>query len=475
MNSPKKIFLDTNILLTDPDSIYKFKDNIVVISTLVLQELDSIKDRKDKSAVNHEARTAIRAIELNIGDSKPDEIKKGVPIKYPEGMKNFGGKLCIMPHKTKEITEIVSSFGGSHTPDEYLVASVLHLQKTEPHIETTLVTLDVNMRLIAASAGVEHVESYRNEKALDDLAMLSEGKQVIIEDDPQALYEGLDADGSGATMIKLKKGIINRPHIGLTFVAKTSDGEIHMIGDVEKITEEADYVVLKDVSKTLKSSAWGIKAKSLEQSLALTALLDENIPLVTLYGGAGTGKTLLALAAGLHLVIEDKQYDKILCVRNLADLDEGIGFLPGTEEEKVAPWLGGITDTLEVLTQGFETGENKGFSRASTITTLMEKAKIQFKALNFFRGKSLHKTLLIVDEGQNLNRHQIKTIVSRVGEGSKVIFLGNLGQIDSKTVNVHNSGLTHLVMKSRGTKLAKAVYLQSVERSELAKFAEEHL
>ena len=221
-------------------------------------------------------------------------------------------------------------------------------------------------------------------------------------------------------------------------------------------------------SRLMSRKAWGITPKNIYQAMAMNALMDPDIELVILTGPAGCGKTLLALASALEMVIEQGVYDKVLVTRNTPEIAESIGFLPGTEEEKMAPWLAAITDSLEVLHKHDE-------NPSSSLNYIMEKANVQFKSVNFMRGRSIQNAVVLLDECQNLTASQLKTIITRCGEGTKLVCSGNLAQIDSNYLTAVTSGLTYIVERFKDFEGSATVNLNGVVRSRLAQFAEENL
>lgn len=463
----KNILIDTNVLLSDPTSIYKFDENAIFIPTTVLYELDNIKDRRDKAAVSREAREAIRIIEDIIDKKNPDEIRKGVPIKYPANHKNMGGTLAIIPDEQQHHLTLVKEAGMNDSPDARIIAAALHLQDVTKQ-PVTLVTQDINMRLIAASVGVEKVEGYRNEKALEDVELLSKGITVL-----DTTWGGdvinTDFDETFGTVYLIPIDAIEEPYVGLYVTLNDEDNTI--LGDVVKITNDTIIIRMKDSKEMSGKDMWGIKPKNAEQSIAADFLLDPEVDLAIIYGPAGTGKTILAMSAAIQGTLADKQYDKIILTRALSDLDQSIGYTPGTEEEKMKVWLGGFEDALEVIHKNDAKDAN---SKMTSSQYVAEKANIQFKSINFMRGRSL-TGIVIIDEAQNLTLHQVKSIVTRASANCKLIFLGNLSQIDSHWISPRSSGLTHLVVESKDYEGARAIYLSSNERSKLAAFGEQKL
>ena len=242
-------------------------------------------------------------------------------------------------------------------------------------------------------------------------------------------------------------------------------------GFVARITDINDKTITlwdRSGDKLLNQQAWGLTPRDIYQAVALDLLLDQDIHLVTLTGSAGSGKTILALAAAIEMTVAQNRFNRIIATRSVRGLDEDIGFLPGTEAEKMEPWLGAITDNLEALHMEDE-------NTHSSIDYILQKVPLHFKSLNYIRGRSFQKSLIIIDESQNLTPHQMKTIITRAGAGSKVVCLGNLAQIDTPYLNATSSGLTYLNERFKGFANGGSIELQGVPRSVLAEYAESHL
>lgn len=468
----KTFVLDTNILIHEPTAFLSFAEHDVVIPMTVLEELDRIKDRKTDAS--QEAKRAIRSIEAVFQDATPEDIQNGVEMKVDSSIKK--GKLSIFNDSmilSEEALILATGTAyikkGEHDPDYIIMMTACYLQEIlKDKSQVVLVTKDINMRLRSKSYGVRHVEDFRSDYVIDDVKFLAKGYQQFSGDFWQTV-EALGEDVSsythdGETYHEISKKLFDSPYLNQYIVDESDE----FLGRVVEIRES--NVLIKDVGynrlKNLK--AWGIKPKNIQQGMALDALLDKNIDLVALTGMAGTGKTLLALAAAIDLVVEQKLYDKIIVTRSTPEISESIGFLPGTEEEKMAPWLSAISDSLEVL-------HKNDTNSASSIEYIIKKANIQFKSLNYIRGRSIQNAIVILDESQNNSHSQIKTIVTRCGENTKLIALGNLGQIDNKYLTPLNNGLTFMVDKFKDYEGSATVSLSGVMRSRLAAFAEENL
>ena len=452
--------LDTNILLHEPLAFLSFKENDVVVPMTVLEELDYIKD--SKKDVARDARVSIRAMEDLLHDATPEDMIKGVSMAgMTAGESAPTGNLSIFTDLTMDESQQVFT---SNENDNRIINVALHLQKERKSQQVILVTKDINMRLKAKGAGLAHVEDYRTDQLISDIKYLSKGYHTF-EGDFWANVKSVDSRTEGRdTIHTIPRKVLPEAYINEFLLDETG----HFAGLVESMDEETMDVLDLGYERLKGRHAWGITPKNIGQALALHALLDPHIDLVVLTGPAGSGKTLLALAAALEMTVERNMYDKIIVTRSTPEIAESIGFLPGTEEEKMAPWLAAITDSLEVLHKNDE--NTKG-----SMNYIMEKANIQFKSVNFMRGRSLQNAIVILDESQNLTASQLKTIITRCGEGTKLICGGNLAQIDSNYLSAVTSGLTYIVEKFKNFSGSATINLDGVVRSRLAEFAEEQL
>lgn len=459
-SEPKLYVLDTNILLHEPLAFLSFKEHDVVIPMTVLEELDYIKD--SKKDVARDARVSIRAMEDILHDASPEEMIKGVPLSgLTAGDAAPTGNLAIFADQQLPVEEDVFT---SKENDNRIINTALYLQKFHPDRTIVLVTKDINMRLKAKGAGLGKVEDYRTDQLVSDIKYLSKGYHQF-EGDFWDKVESVESRTEGRdTIHTLNKEVLPEAYVN-EFLLDDSE---HFAGIVESITSDTMDVLDMGYERLMGKNAWGISPKNIGQAMALHSLLDPHIDLVILTGPAGSGKTLLALAAALEMVVEKNMYDKIIVTRSTPEIAESIGFLPGTEEEKMAPWLAAITDSLEVLHKNDE--NTKG-----SMNYIMEKANIQFKSVNFMRGRSIQNSIVILDESQNLTASQLKTIITRCGEGTKLICGGNLAQIDSNYLTPVTSGLTYLVEKFKNFSGSATINLDGVVRSRLAEFAEEQL
>ncbi len=429
----RKLFvLDTNVLLHEPLAIYSFKEHDVVVPMTVLEELDQIKDRKRD--VSRDARVAIRALEDILGGkTTPEQIIKGVPLPSREGHTDATGTLAIFPDHQIEFT--IGSLPGDNN-DNRIINTALHLQNQYEPRTVVLVTKDINMRLKAKGAGILLVEDYRTDQLIDDIRFLSKGFHQFEGNFWEHLHKVATERHGRHTVhdVPLKDLGDDLFYINQYLL----DEESEFCGRVVGRSETSLNVLDLGRERLMNMEAWGVRPKNIYQGMALQALMDPDIDLVILTGPAGCGKTLLAMAAALELVVERNLYDKVIVTRNTPEIAESIGFLPGTEEEKMAPWLAAITDTLEVL-------HKHDVNPSGSLNYIMEKANIQFKSINFMRGRSIQNSVVLLDECQNLTASQLKTMITRMGEGTKLICCGNLAQIDSNYLTAVTSGLTYMV------------------------------
>ncbi|RUO24311.1 ribonuclease [Aliidiomarina minuta] len=455
----KHYVLDTNILLHEPLAFLNFDEHNVIIPMVVLEELDNIKDRQKD--VSRDARVAIRALEEALHDATPEQITEGVPLTRVSGEHQAVGHLSIFPDFQLRQQEAVISLNEN---DHRIIQSALEVQRHKAPEQVILVTKDINMRLKAKGAGVKQVEDYRTDQLIDDIKLLTKGfyqfpgnfweqvKDVESEQDGRETYHYVPLD------------IFTTPFPNEYLLDETDS----FAARVESY--DSKRVKIQDIGRErlMSQRAWGVSPKNIYQAMGMKALLDPTLDLVILTGPAGCGKTLLALASALEQVVEQGLYEKIIVTRSTPEIGESIGFLPGTEEEKMAPWLAAITDSLEVLHKNDENME-------SSLNYIMNKANIQFKSINFMRGRSIQNAIVLLDETQNLTASQLKTIITRCGAGTKIVCSGNLAQIDSYYLTALTSGLTYIVERFKNYHGGATVNLNGVVRSPLAQYAEENL
>lgn len=453
----KKVYvLDTNVLIHDPNAILNFEEHQVIIPMTVLEELDKLKAGKQTIAAD--CRQAIRTIDNLLGDATPKQIEKGVAIKRGEKSEALGTISILMDTQNHTGPQLPENLN-----DNKIINSLANLQSIHKDRQIILVSKDINMRLKARGFGVE-AQDYHNDQLVDDVDLLPSGYQQYSKSfwDTIQKVETIQREGVTEHILNKEAGL---DKLNLNEFIIDEQG---FIGRVSEITE--DKVIIQDLSQQdlLNQEAWGLVPRDIYQALALNLLLDPEIHLVNLTGAAGSGKTILALAAAIEMTVASKKYKRIIATRSTQGLDEDIGFLPGSEREKMEPWLGAITDNLEAL---HEDDENMH----SSVDYILDKVPIQFKSMNYIRGRSFQHSLILIDECQNLTPHQVKTIVTRAGTGSKVICLGNLAQIDTPYLGPLSSGLTYMTERFKRFKHGGHIHLQGVPRSILAEYAEANL
>jgi PhoH-like ATPase len=449
--------LDTNVLIHDPSAVWNFDEHHLIIPMTVLEELDKLKS--GRGALAADARQAIRELDRILADAPPEEIERGVAIDRGKNLPRLG-HLSVLMTDSPQIREMLPL----HLNDNKILNAVAQLKDSKPSHQVILVSKDINMRLKARACGIA-AEDYHNDQLVTDINQLHKGYIEFAGsfwDNIQSVQT--EQTHAGETFHRLSRSAIAHDVYPNQFFLD----EAGFVGRVAGIVD--DVVVLKhlDRERMLQREAWGLYPRDIYQGMALDLLLDPAVHLVNLTGAAGSGKTILALAAAIDMTLASKQFRRIIATRSTQGLDEDIGFLPGTEAEKMEPWLGAITDNLEAL-------HLDDMNSASSIDYVLAKVPLQFKSLNYIRGRSFQHSLILIDECQNLTPHQMKTIVTRAGTGSKVVCLGNLAQIDTPYLSPTSSGLTYLTERFKHFAHGGNLQLKGVPRSALAAFAEENL
>jgi len=454
----KKFFvLDTNVLMHDPTSLFRFEEHDVFIPIATLEELDA--NKKGMSEVSRNARQASRYLDELVGAFSGD-ISNGLALNLSHD-KSATGRVFL---QTEAIDYQLPASLPSGKADNQIIGVVKYLQEKHTDRQVILVSKDINMRIKARALGLA-TEDYFNDKVLEDSDLLYSGTCTL----PQNFWDthGKDMESwqqSGQTYYRIK-GPLCRDFIVNQYVHL--EGVQPFQAQVREINGKVAILqTLKDYTHP-RHKVWGINARNIEQNFALNALLDPNIDFVTILGQAGSGKTLLTLAAGLMQTLEDKRYTEIIVTRVTIPVGEDIGFLPGTEEEKMNPWMGALEDNLDVLnTTDDEAGE---WGRAATRDLIRSRLKV--KSLNYMRGRTFINKFLIIDEAQNLTPKQMKTLITRAGPGTKVVCLGNISQIDTPYLTEGSSGLTYVVDRMKGWDHGGHITLMRGERSRLAEQA----
>tara|TARA_Y100000034_G_scaffold132839_1_gene196804 strand:+ start:2777 stop:4117 length:1341 start_codon:yes stop_codon:yes gene_type:complete len=445
--SRKKIYvLDTSALLTNADCIYSYGNNDLIIPFKVLEEIDKHKKRQD--GVGAQSRKTIRILdELRLKSSlfKGVRIRKGHGILYAwgtEGLRKSGLPKDLDPS----------------IPDHLIIATALSVRNTYPDRKVVMVSRDINMRVICDAIGLE-TEDYINNQVVKDTESIYTGFVSHLVDDRtiERFYEGddiyLEADEAKC-----------HPNQFLMLVSNANQKKTALARFISPLEP------LQRMSKYNKG-IWGVKSRNKEQQFAMELLMDRNVKIITLIGKAGSGKTLCAIAAGLQQTVDDfmikgePHYTRMIVSRPVQPLGKDLGFLPGTLEEKMKPWLTPIQDNLQFLM-----GNDK-----TTLDMYLDRGRIEIEALTYIRGRSIANAFIIIDEAQNLTTHELKTIITRVGEGSKIILTGDVEQIDNAYVDETTNGLTHAVEKFKDFELAGHITLMRGERSKVATYAAKHL
>jgi PhoH-like ATPase len=456
--SATKLFvLDSNVLMHDPTSLFRFEEHDVFLPIITLEELDAHK--KGMSEVARSARQTSRFLDDLVSHAE-GEIADGIPLdRHERGAAS--GRLFLQ-------TEMIEGALPASLPigkaDNHIIGVVMHLQKHHPRRQVILVSKDINMRIKARALGLA-AEDYFNDKVLEDTDLLYTG----VRDLPADFWDqhGRDMESwkkEGRTYYRIRGPLC---HELLLNEFLYQEGERPLYAMVKDLAGKSAVIeTIRDYSHA-RNNVWGITARNREQNFALNLLMNPDIDFVTLLGQAGTGKTLLTLASGLAQTLDSKLYTEIIMTRVTVPVGEDIGFLPGTEEEKMTPWMGALEDNLDVLNR---TDEDAGdWGRAATRDLI--RSRIKVKSLNFMRGRTFLNKFLIIDEAQNLSPKQMKTLITRAGPGTKVVCLGNISQIDTPYLTEGSSGLTYVVDRFKGWSHSGHVTLARGERSRLADYA----
>jgi PhoH-like ATPase len=466
---PKLFVLDTNVLMHDPTSLFRFEEHDIYLPIFTLEELDN--NKKGVTEVARNARQASRFLDELVSAAaaiSPGNITAGIPLQ-PRSGGAATGRLYL---QTETITTQLPASLANGKADNQIIAVVMHLQHVHPKRSVILVSKDINMRIKAHALGIA-AEDYFNDKVLEDTDLLYSGMRELPADFWDRHGKGMESWQQGGHTFYRVTGPLSSNFLVNEFLYQESKGpgETPLYAMVKEIHGRTALLqTLKDYTHQ-KNNVWGITARNREQNFALNLLMNPEIDFVTLLGQAGTGKTLLTLAAGLMLTLEFKVYSEIIMTRVTVPVGEDIGFLPGTEEEKMNPWMGALEDNLDVLNKtDDEAGE---WGRAATRDLI--RSRIKVKSLNFMRGRTFINKYLIIDEAQNLTPKQMKTLITRAGPGTKVVCLGNIAQIDTPYLTEGSSGLTYVVDRFKGWSHSGHVTLQRGERSRLADHAAEIL
>ena len=430
----KNYILDTNVLLHDPNSPLHFQDNQVLIPIEVIEEIDRFKRESTERGQN--ARTVSRMLD---GLRATGRLSEGVALPT-------GGRLRILFEKKKSRNGHLSV--GNNTVDSRIVSHAQSLQKENPKVSTVLVTKDINLRIKADALGLQ-AEDYESDRVRIQDLYTGMVERVVTAKEMTALRNGGELD------------LLDRTWFPNEYCTLTEEGNPKRTALAKVDVSGVKLVPIIDV----REGVWGIKPRNREQQFAFDALLDDRVKLVTLMGKAGTGKTLIAMAAGLKRTVMDREFRRLVVARPTISMGKELGFLPGSLEEKLNPWMQPIHDALELLSD-----LNMGHEHRRS-TDLMRSGNIVVEALSYIRGRSIAHQFMVIDEAQNLTPLEVKTIITRVGQGTKIVFTGDPYQIDNPYVDSSSNGFNYIVSKYREQAIAAHVELQKGERSELAELA----
>jgi len=460
-HSAKLFVLDTNVLMHDPTSIFRFEENDIYIPIMTLEELDN--NKKGLSEIARNTRQASRMLD-EIVSAMPDGIASGIALQMPShGLAS--GRLFL---QTEAINVELPVGLPTARSDNQILSVLMFLARREPERAVILVTKDINMRIKARAMGLA-AQDYFNDKVLEDSELLYTGSCELPPDFWEAHAAGMESwKTEGHTAYRVTGPMASRFLLNEFVHQDVSPPFEAWVRELAGHTAVLETLV--DFRHS-KNSVWGITARNREQNFALNLLMNPEIDFVTLLGQAGTGKTLLALATGLTQVLETRRYSEIIITRVTVPVGEDIGFLPGSEEEKMTPWMGALEDNLEVLNG--TVGESGQWGRAAAVDLV--RSRIKIKSLNFMRGRTFIQKFLIIDEAQNLTPKQMKTLITRAGPGTKVVCLGNIAQIDTPYLTEGSSGLSFVVDRFKGWAHSGHITLQRGERSRLADHAAEIL
>ncbi len=442
----KKIFiLDANVLLSDPNCCYKFDDNDIIIPISVIEEIDRFK--KDLSEIGRNAREISRIL-----DKLREKGALSTGIKLFDDRADSGKLFVSLGHNTSRLPGILDD-----NTDNHILAVGLNLQSQKKDTRIIIVTKDTNLRIKADALGIEAQDFEADKIAIQDISYTG-----IVNIDVSSTVINNFYKRQEISIEELNPEVTINPNEFI--VLKDASNSSQFVYGIYDATDK----IVRGIS-TQAEGVWGIYPRNLEQTFALEALLDDDIKLITLSGQAGTGKTLLAIAAGLSKVTDEDEYHKLLVSRPIFPLGKDLGFLPGDLEEKLNPWMQPIFDNLELLLSGGVVSRHKRMSKS--YQELIDQGMLAVEPLTYIRGRSLPNQFFIVDEAQNLTVHEIKTILTRAGENTKVVFTGDPNQIDNPYLDSQNNGLSYVLKRFKKEKIAAHISLQRGERSELATIA----
>jgi PhoH-like ATPase len=445
----RRIFvLDTNVLMHDPTAIFRFEEHDIYIPMTVLEELDAGKKGLSESARN--VRQVSRFLDELMKGASKKQIDRGLPlptaVPVNHGKRPPGGRLFF---QTQLMESVLPDSLPGHGADNAILANTLALQQKFSTARITLVSKDINLRIKAAILGVQ-AEDYSSDKTIEDADLLASGVQQLPPNFWEKHGKGMESwQQQSRTYYRVRGPLVREWHTN-QFLYDPGPNGVEAV--VRKLEDESAILELTLDYRADRNNVWGVTARNREQNLALNLLMDPEIDFVTVLGPAGTGKTLLTLAAGLAQTLDHNRFSEIIMTRVTIPLGEDIGFLPGTEEEKMEPWMGALMDTNDLI-----------------------RHRIKIRSLNFMRGRTFLNRFVIIDEAQNLTPKQMKALVTRAGPGTKMVCLGNIAQIDTPYLTETTSGLTYVVNRFHGWTFSGHITLVRGERSRLADYASEVL
>jgi PhoH-like ATPase len=466
-DTPRKLFvLDTNVLMHDPSCVFRFEEHDVYLPMMTLEELDNHK--KGMSEVARNARQVSRTLDALVA-AAGREMTAGIALSHT-GNRAAAGRLFFQTELT-DIEPVVGLPQGK--ADNQILGVVRALQAKMPERQVVLVSKDINMRIKAHALGLP-AEDYFNDQVLEDKDILYAGVRALPQDFWTRHGKGIESwqdTKTGTTYYRIAGPLCASMLVNEFVYLEPQNGEPAFHAVVREINGKTALLQTLRDDGHHQNNGWVVAARNREQNFALNLLMNPEVDFVTLLGQAGTGKTLMALAAGLTQVLDEKRYNEIIVTRATVPVGEDIGFLPGTEEEKMQPWMGAFDDNLEVLQKTDDTAGEWG--RAATQELIRSRLKV--KSMNFMRGRTFVDKYVIIDEAQNLTPKQMKTLVTRAGPGTKMICLGNIAQIDTPYLTEGSSGLTYVVERFKGWAHGGHITLARGERSRLADYASDVL
>jgi PhoH-like ATPase len=473
--SKKLLVLDTNVLMHDPTALMKFQEHDVFIPAIVIEELDKGKTYSDTVGFN--SRQSSRFIDELFKQLDFDaDIDEGIPLSLLSAVAVANNAESVAPtgllyFQTKEVENSAGVF-KKDTHDNEILSVALDLKNQKKNV--VIVSKDINVRIKARALKIP-AEDYKNDQTIEDIQLLYSGTEILPPDFTEVLASAISWKHETQTYYDIITPLAKKWRVNQFLYFENPEEKDEFV----VLKKDGDKVQIRTIKNYREIEVFGIKALNREQNFALNAMLDLDTDFVTLAGQAGTGKTLLTLASALHLVLEAKKYDRIIFTREVIALGKEQGHLPGTEEAKLAPWLGALYDNVEFLTEKWEkqkghTLTDEAMKKGKTGNPFLDSA-LSIKSLNYMQGRSLIRKILIIDEAQDITPKQMKQLITRAGPGTLVVCLGNLAQVASPYLSATSSGLAYVVDRFKPCEFAAHVTLAGVKRSRLAEFAANNL